>query len=233
MAVPVVNGYTSASTSGGSSSFTIDPSANVLSGGVSDGDWIFAVFTSASNTAALNIPTPPAGWTNIVPLVSVGSGTMSFGVWVHKRQVGETTYSWTQTTGQNGTYSRLIFVGGADDVGAWTIGSFDFRQNTGTTTTNVAASITTTTNDSLALLLSGERTVTAESDAQVTCTNFTKLYFNNPVDHSLFVAVKSISTVASTGSSTVTYPNTHSFNGIAGIIGVTPFDNGAAIMWVT
>jgi hypothetical protein len=229
---PTVSGYTSSSTSLGSSPFVVDPSSNVVTGSVSTGDWIIIVFTSASGLANSKIPSPPSGWTNLVPFESVGSGTMSFGVWAHQKGAGETTYTWTQTTSQtNGTFSAMTFVSGAADISNWVIGSFDFRQNTGTSTTNVAAAVTTTSANNLALLLSSERTIATETSSQVTCTNFTGVFFENLSDQSLFIATKSMSSAGSTGSSTVTYPNTHNANGIAGILGIPPLASLSQLSW--
>lgn len=234
MAAPTISGYSLATASGGGSSITIDPTANLTSGSLSNGDWIIVAFSSASNYAGTNVPTAPGDWTVIVPFTGVGSGTTTFGVWAHKRASGENTYTWSQTTsGGNFTYYRSFFVSGADDVSNWVIGSFDYRQNTGTTTTNVAASVTTSTADNLALLLSEERTLATETDPQVTCTNFTKFFFDNTYDHILVAGTKSMPSPGSTGSSTVTYPNAHNYNGIAGILGIPPADNAAGLMWVT
>jgi len=189
---------------------------------VADGDWIIAVLTSASAAVNTNTPTAPGGWTNLVPFGTVGTGTMSFGVWAHLRGVGETSYTWSQTIATITTYSRLVFVSGADDIANWTIGIFQNRETSVTTVTNVAPSITTTVDGSLALLLSGERTLATETDAQVTCDIFTKQWFENNVDHTLFVATQDMPTAGSTGTVTVTYPNAHAKNGIAGILGIPP-----------
>lgn len=163
----------------------------------------------------------------------VGSGTMCIGIWTHQYVSGDTTYSWTQTNSQfNGLNYAMMFVRGADDISNWIIGSFDFRQDTGTPTTNVAASISTTSSNNLALLLSGERTTTSETSSQVSCVNFTAQFFENLVDQSLFVATKNMPSVGSTGSSTVTYPNPHNNNGIAGIISIPAPNLGVDLMWV-
>ncbi|MGB4759610.1 MAG: glycerophosphodiester phosphodiesterase family protein [Candidatus Saccharimonadales bacterium] len=218
---PTIVGHTTSTGSGSSSSFTLDPDVNRTGFSIGTGDWILVVFTSASGISNTRQPTPPAGWTNLVPFATVGSGSMSFGVWAHKRVGGESTYAWTQTTAEaNNTFSRMIFVRGADDIAHWITGTFQNRATSGTTTTNIAPSITAVSDHTLALLLSGERTVAAESDAQVTCDNFTKGWFENNADNTLFVANKDMVTAGATGSVTVTYPNSHAQNGIAGIIGI-------------
>lgn len=232
MAVPTIGGFTSTTISGNASTFDVRPDYHVVSGAAYPGDWIVAIFSSATNVGGTNIPTPPGGWTTIVSFTTVGSGTMCFGVYAHRREVGETAYTWSQTTGLGQTNCRMIFVHGAADIGSWVLGAFDYRQNTGTTTTNVAASITTTATDSLALILGGERTLASETDAQVTFTNSTKFYYDDGSDHILVAATKDMPTPGATGSVTITFPNTHSFNGIAGILGIPPVSTMEPISWM-
>ncbi|MGB4761921.1 MAG: glycerophosphodiester phosphodiesterase family protein [Candidatus Saccharimonas sp.] len=218
---PTVAGHTTAHSNGVASTFNLDPEVNRVGFSAAVNDWIIVVLTSASNTGVTRQPTPGAGWTNIVPFGTVGAGTMCFGVWAHKRTTGETTYTWTQTTAEaNNTTARMIFVRGADDVGQWITGTFQNRATSGTSTSNVAPSITAISDHTLALLISGERTTAAETDGQVNCDNFTKNWFENDVDNTLFVASKDMITAGATGSVTVTYPNSHSQNGVAGIIGI-------------
>lgn len=232
---PYISGCTTNNPSGNLSNIYINPVLNLASGSLSDGDWIIVVLTSASGSSNTNIPSPPGDWTTLVAFTGVGSGTTCFGAWAHKRAAGETGYNWPQTTGTNNTSYRSFYVSGAGDVSTWVIGSFNFRENTGTTSTNVAASITTVANDTFALMFSEERTIASETDAQVTCTNFNKIYFDNTnsLDHILIAATKNISSPGSTGSSTITYPNTHAYNGIAGIIGIPPIETLTPLMWVT
>ncbi len=230
---PTVSGYTSAQLAGNSSLFTVDPSANTVSGSIADGDWIVIIFSSQTNAGSTNTPTSPGDWTNIVPFATVGAGNMTFGVWVHKRLPGESTYSWNQTTDMAGQSNyKMCFIRGGGAISDWVIGAFDLRATTGTSTTNVAASVTTTANNSLALLLSGERTLAAETDAQVTCTTFTKIYFDNIIDSSLLIGTLDMATAGVTGSSTITYPNAQTNNGIAGIIGVPPAHTAETIAWL-
>lgn len=213
---PVVIGHTTAKSSGSTSPFTVDPAFNLVNGSVATDDWILAVFTSDGNMASTKQPTPPAGWTNIVPLQAPGTGSYTFGVWAHKRLAGDTTYSWTQsTTETNNIYHRLIFVRGADDISHWITGTIAKRAVTAETTTTTAQGVTTTSDHTLGLLLASERTTAVETDTQVTCNNFTKQWFENNVDHTLFVATKDMVSPGATGSVTVTYPNAQAQNGIA------------------
>lgn len=218
---PTIIGHTTAVSNGSASSITVNPETNRVGTAAATDDWIIAVLTSASGFAATRQPTPSAGWTNLVPFGTVGTGTMSFGVWAHKKAVGETTYAWTQTTAEsNNSNIRMVFIRGADDITNWITGTFQNRATSATTTTNIAPSITAATDHTLALLLSAERTVAAEADADITCDNFTKDWFENTIDSTLFVANKDMVSAGATGSVTVTYLNAHSQNGIAGIIGI-------------
>lgn len=230
---PYVSGYTSAQGAGNTSTFTVNPSANVVSGSVADDDIIVIIFSSQNNGSVTNIPTPPGGWSNIVPFGTVGTNSTTFGVWAYRRVQGDTTYTWSQTINMgNQSNYKMCFIRKGSDISSWTIGSFDLRVDTGTTTTNVAASVVTTVDNSLGLLLSGERTTAAETDAQVTCSNFTKIRFDNVIDSSLFIGIKEVLTAGSTGSATVTYPNALAYNGIAGIIGIPPISTSQTISWM-
>lgn len=218
---PVVVGHTTASASGSGSPFTVDPTHNLVGSAVADDDWILAIFSSASNMVGTKQPTPPAGWTNILPLQDPGTGFVTYGIWAHQRASGETTYDWTQTTAEpDNTQHRLVFVRGADDIANWVIGTAGTRAGSGGTTDTTAPSVTTTLNHTLGLLLAGERTTATETDPQVTCDNFTKQWFENNVDHSLFVATKDMISPGATGDVTVSYPNVQSQNGIALILGI-------------
>lgn len=218
---PSIIGHTTATSSGATGTITVNPATNLVNGPVATDDWIILIMTSPGNISTTKAPTAPAGWTNLVPFTAAGIGNITFGVWAHKRAGGETTYTWTQTTAESqNTYHRLIFIRDADDVANWVTGAFNNRATNGTSTTNVAASITTTVDHTLGLAISAERTTAVETDAQVTCNNFTKDWFENNQDHSLFVAYKEITPPGATGSVTVTYPNAQTNNGIAGLLGI-------------
>gem|GEM_PF-1074800 len=218
---PSVVGHTNATSSGPSSTFIVDPSVSHVGSTVAADDWIILILTSASSSVNTYQPTAPIGWQSVVTFGSVGTGTISFGVWAHKRAVGETSYTWTQTTTQSiVTYQRMIFVRNADDLANWTAGQFQNRETSVTTLTNVAPSVNTTTAHTLGLAISVERTTAAETDGQVTCDNFTKEWFENTVDHTLFVATKDMVATGATGAVTITYPNTQAKNGEAGILAI-------------
>lgn len=218
---PKIVGHTTGTSTTAASTLVLNPETNRVGFAVATNDWIIAILSSASNGGGTRQPTPSAGWTNIVPFGTVGTGSTTFGVWAHKRASGESTYSWTQTTAEaSGTTIRMVFIRGADDIAHWITGTFQNRATSGTTTTNIAPSITAASDHTLALLISAERTTTTETDSQVTCDNFTKDWFDNTYDNSLFIANKDMTTAGATGSVTITYPNAHTQNGIAGIIGI-------------
>jgi hypothetical protein len=221
-ATPTVIGHTTGISSGSSGTISINPATNLVGSAVAADDWVLAIFTSSAITSDTKIPTPPSGWTNIVPLQNPGTGAFNFGVWAHKHVAGETIYTWTQTTTpvQN-TVHRLVFVRGADDIAQWITGTIGTRVASGGTTTTTAASITTTSNHTLGLLLAGERTTAGETENQITCNNFTKQWFDSiGYDHTLFVATKDMIAPSATGSVTVTYPNPQAQNGIALQLGI-------------
>ena len=218
---PTIVGHTTAQTTGAASTITLNPETNRVGFSSATNDWIILILTSAATSSGTRQPTPSAGWTNIVPFGTVGSGTMTFGVWAHKKASGESSYTWTQTTAEaNNTISRMIFVRGADDIAHWITGTFQNRATSATTLTNIAPSVTAVTDHTLALLISAERTTATETDSQVTCDNFTKDWFDNVYDSTIFVANKDMVTAGATGSVTVTYPNSHSQNGVAGILAI-------------
>lgn len=218
---PMIVGHTTATGGGATSTYTINPSTNRVGSSVQADDWVIAIIQGGADMVDMKQPTPPVGWTNLVPFQSPGTGAYEFGVWAHKHVIGEATYNWTQTTTQpNNSFHQLVFVRGADDISNWIIGSLGTRVASGGGATTVAPSLTTTGAHTLGLLLAGERTLAAETDVQVTCDNFTKQWFDNVHDHTLFVAAKDMVTAGATGSVTVTYPNIQANNGIALILGI-------------
>lgn len=218
---PTITGHTTA-TGNGSGSVTINPATNRVGTAIATGNWLVMVVTSASSDTGDTRYPQVTGWTQIRAFTQVGAGTMCYGIWARLRKSNETTYTFNMTAGTDGSHTRLIWGTGGQDPSNWIIGTIENRASNATSTTAVAPSITTAIPDTLALLIAAERTLAAETDGQVTCSNFTKDWFENDIDQSLLVATKNISSVGSTGSSTVTYPNTHAENGIAGILGIQP-----------
>lgn len=224
MAAPTISGYMPYRVNAVGATFEVNPDFGTITGTpVATGNWILLMISASTAAPNAKTPSPPVGWTEITPFATVGSGTTSFGMWAKERLAGETTYTWNQDnvpTGQ--TQHRITWVSGADDIAQWTIGAFVDRQVNATTTTTLAPSVNTTVADSLAICMSAERTLAAETDAQIVVGNFTKTFFNNTSDSSLTISAKTISVAGATGDVTTTYPNTHNYNGKAGILGIPP-----------
>jgi hypothetical protein len=224
--LPTIGGWTTTTSWGSTATGNIAVNINVASGGVQTNDWIVNIVTSGGPYSTSRRPSFDASWTTIVPFAQVGAGTTCFGIYARKRLAGDSSsYGVPQTTVEaSAIYSRLIFVRGADDIANWVLGTFNPRGVNGTSATNVATSINTAIANTLALLLSEGRTVAAETDAQVTCTNFTKVDFamGTGTDHIVLFGTKAMVAPGATAGSTITYPNTHVANGIAGILGIPP-----------
>ena len=235
--LPTIGGWTTTTSWGSTATGNISITANLASGGVLVGDWIVLVLTSGGAYSTTRKPSMDAAWTTIVPFAQVGTGTTCFGLYARKRLAGDpSSYGVPQSTAEaSALYSRLIFVRGADDIAKWVLGTFNPRGTNGTSSTNVATTVTTAIANALALLISEERTVATETDTQVTCTNFTKIDFamGTGTDHIVLFGTKAMTAPGATGASTITYPNTHVANGIAGILGIPPIpdppDMGLAI----
>lgn len=250
MAMPIISGYVTygvlpaitQATGDTAHPITFNPTApthtGVLSGSaISTNQWMVVVLMAGSTLSGTQVPALPSGWTELVPFAQIGTGTSCFGVWAKQRLSGETTYSTTVNadTGRGAVaYYRTLWFSDALSVADWLTGTFAIRASNATTTTTVAPAVTTNHPDSLVLHLSGERTVAAETDAQVTVSaGFTKDLFNNSADGSLTVSHALVSTSGTViGPVTTTYPNTHTNNGIAGLIvipGAAPSPSGLSI----
>ncbi len=238
MAAPTLSGYLNygkfiaVTASAGDTAHTIafNPT-EVYSGAVSGtalatGDWMVVIAVVGAPASAAQIPTASVGWTVLVPFAQVGSGTMCFGIWAKQRQVGETTYPWTLNADTGRTNScayQTLWFSGADGVANWLTGSFVNRQTNATTTTTLAPAITTNHVDSYVLHISGERTVAAETEPQITIsgTGFTKIIHSAAFDNTVTFSSRTIATSGTgTGTVTTTYPNPHNYNGIAGLIAI-------------
>lgn len=202
-------------------------SGSVVGSALATGNWMVVVMSSGSTAIATQTPTASAGWTVIAPFGQVGSGTMTFGVWAKQRQAGETTYNWTVNadTGHSNTcYYQTLWFSGADDIANWVQDTFTNRQTNATTLTAVAPSLTTTHTDNYVLFIAAERTIaTTNEPGSITVDNgFTKAIDSaSGGDLTVTFATKSIATSGTVvGATTITYPNAHNYNGIAGIIAI-------------
>lgn len=224
MALPVVKGYVPGQFPGSTAApFPVNPDhASRVGDPVAPGDWMVCVVQSGVNYTSSNKPIPSAGWTELLPFQNpVTAGTTSIGVWAKLRQAGEGTYDWTQDFAPgNALKYTLLWGSGSAPVAEWVAGPFGHRSQNATTTTAKAPSITVPGADTLVLALAGERSIATETPAQVTVNNgFTRWFFVN-AEASLDVATKEVDSGA-TGDTTFTYPNTHTYNGIAAHIGIT------------
>lgn len=238
MAVPTLSGYLNygklpnvAVTAGDTAhAVTFNPT-QVEAGGITGsalavGNWMVVVMVVGTTAAGAQVPTASAGWTVITPFAQAGSGTMCMGIWAKRREVGETTYTWTvnaSTGHSNSCYYQTLWFSGARDVADWVVGSFVNRQTNATTTTTLAPAVTTTHTDNYILHISAERTVAAETDPQITVSGsgFSKVIHSAPLDNTVTFSMSSVAmSGVSAGPVTTTYPNTHSNNGIAGLIAI-------------
>lgn len=166
-----------------------------------------------------------AGWT-VVRSFAAMTGTTAFqtGVWMKRRELGETSYNWPLDGTGYGIYWHIFWYSGAQDAYA---GSFWDRNGHATSLTNIAPSVTTTAADCLVASISTERTLASETDSQITVDNsMGKRYFMTmPVssgDQTISVADKTMATAGASGDTTWTYPNPQTNNGLAGHIWFTP-----------
>lgn len=218
-------GYRYGASAVDAASVSINPnSGGSGSGGAScnAGDWMILVFTGGAAPVDINAPGDLSGWT-VVRSYAPMTGTTSFqtGVWVKRRELGETSYTWPlDGTGQSVHY-RLIWYSGVSAVNA---GSFWDRNGHATSTTNIAPSVTTTAADSVVVSISTERTVAAEVDADISVDNsMTKrFYVVGGGDQIVSLADKLLVSAGASGDTTWTYPNPQTNNGLAGHLWLEP-----------
>lgn len=216
-----LKGRTGVASLGSGGTYTLDPSVGVVGTPLAVGDFLFVVLAASGSTP--RVPLPGPGWVEVVPYQVLS--TQAWGLWVRERGAGETTYTGTLQTGGDVTRAQFWWGSGHDVIANWIVGSIFTRS--GSTTQNVAPSINTTDPQTLALVVSSERTTAAETDAQVsvTGTGWTKDLFDNGGTSSfssLTIGHRDMPTPGATGAATVTYPNSHAANGIAVQIGIPP-----------
>ncbi len=221
----IFSGYRYGATAADAASVTIDPnSGGSGSGGGScmTGDWMILVFTGGSGPVDTDIPGDLSGWT-IVRSYAAMTGTTAFqtGIWMKRREAGDTSYVWPLDGTGYPVYYRLLWYSGVDAAYA---GAFWDRNGHATSTTNIAPSVTTTVDNSLVLSLSMERTLASETDNDITVDNgMTKEFYQvSGGDQIVSTATKVLATAGVSGDTTWTYPNPQTNNGIAGHIWLTP-----------
>ncbi|HMQ09033.1 MAG TPA: glycerophosphodiester phosphodiesterase family protein [Candidatus Nanoperiomorbaceae bacterium] len=218
-------GYRYGGTTADTASLAINPnSGGSSSGGAACdvGDWMVMTMFIGAALSSTNVPADIAGWT-VVRSYAMPTGATSFGVgvWMKRRELGETSYTWTFDGTGSAVYWHMAWYSGADQAYA---GTFYNRNGHGTSYTNVAPSITTTVANSLVASISVERTVAAETNDNITVNNaMTKQYYGfSGGDININIADKTMSAVGASGDTTWTYPNTQANNGVAGHIWFTP-----------
>ncbi len=220
-------GYRYGATGSNVSTVNINPN---LGGGGSGGaacnvgDWMILVMIGGSGMGDTNVPGDLSGWTIVRSFgYSTGAGAFETGVWMKKREAGETSYDWPLDGTGIQTSWHMVWYSGAVDAFS---GVFWDRNGHGTSTTNVAPSVTTTVDNSVVVSISTERTVAAETDSQIIVDNgMTKQYhgaYPAGDDRNINIADKTIATAGVSNNTTWTYPNTQTNNGIAGHIWFTP-----------
>jgi hypothetical protein len=220
-------GYRYGATGSNVSTVNINPN---LGGGGSGGaacnvgDWMILVMIGGSGMGDTNVPGDLSGWTIVRSFgYSTGAGAFETGVWMKKREAGETSYDWPLDGTGIQTSWHMVWYSGAVDAFS---GVFWDRNGHGTSTTNVAPSVTTTVDNSVVVSISTERTLAAETDSQIIVDNgMTKQYhgaYPAGDDRNINIADKTIATAGVSNNTTWTYPNTQTNNGIAGHIWFTP-----------
>ncbi len=213
----------------GSNVSTVDINPNLGGGGSGGtacnvGDWMILVMIGGSAMGDMNVPSDLAGWTVIRTFnYATGAGAFEAGIWMKRREAGETSYEWSLDGAGYQASWHMVWYSGAVDAFS---GVFWDRNGHGTSTTNVAPSVTTTVDNSVVVSISTERTLAVETDSQITVDNgMTKQYYGaypNGDDRTVNIAQKTIVTAGSSGNTTWTYPNVQANNGIAGHIWFTP-----------
>lgn len=195
---------------GGTSTATLSPPT-----GSATGDVLVAVVAGA-NSATPNFNA--SGWT---ALTTVGrAGTLACQVFARVYNTSDTTYGFSPTASAYMKVGMARVTGADTTLANWQASSTYARATTGTSTTNVATSITALFSGGMSLTWSGERTTAAETDL-TSVSGATKALFVPQVGGSAIETVciaynnYSGTTVPSV---TFTYPNTQASNGLCGHI---------------
>jgi len=215
----------------------IDVSSGVPSQSIQTGDVMFLFFTF-SQSASLGTLTPPAGWI-LVASVSGTAANMSVFIYMKARESGETSYSWTLGSGATPN-ARFAWVRDAV-VTDYQSSTFHIRGDSGfgSSTTNIAASLTTLEDDMTAYAFSFDKSNpngVARTESQHSVSNFTKVatwandtategWTSTAVMETVLVGYKQMPTAGATGSATVTYPYANGTNGWSGIIALKPAES--------
>lgn len=224
----LIKGYrTSAGslTPSSTTSFTITVTDPLTGTAPAVGDFFFILLDAAGSISTANTPGVPVGFTEVVTWQAMGTSTStSWGLYVRKRQVGDTNYTINMiNSGRSATVQYQTFwIDGANaaDIPDWTIGTIQSRAASGGTVNTVAPSVTTTLTDSMVFAFGVERTTAAEttSDLTVSGTGWTKqlAHLNTSASGStVTIASKGMASAGASGNVTFTTINTQAANGAA------------------
>lgn len=221
--VPVLRGYTTHAVPSGTTAVVYDPTVNRVNYPLEVGDWIFVVLQSSDTYANTKKPTPPPGWSTLVPFGQVGAGTTTLGVYAKQRLAGETTYTWTRTTSEVTNFGfKSFWVKDAGPQSNWVIGNMGVRAVTGNSTQTTAPGIDLP-RYTLGILIAAERTIASETLSQITVGGeYVPQWFDKTTDATLLVGSTSSTTILlEDAGATIFYPNAHPENGAAFVLGIT------------
>lgn len=204
---------------------TVNMSAGSTGTALATGDFVFMVLSSSGDTATTNTPTPPSGFTELVTWQAMGTSTTTcWAIYAKKRAGGDSNYSVTQPNiGRAQTvYGRCFWIdgAGAKDVSEWIVGTKGSRAASGGTFNTLAPSVTTTAANAMVMAFGLERTLAAETEAQLTVsgTGWTKR-LGAPSEFasntSITIASKGMASAGASGDVTFTNVNTQTTNGAA------------------
>jgi hypothetical protein len=194
-----------------------------VAAGVQPGDWMIAVMVGGPDDQAW-FP-PDGGWTQIVAPRQMG--TRSFEAWARQWLTGDpSTFAFTpESSSPVPTRGALAVLGNADGLASWVVGSVGVREETGTSTTNVAPALTTTT-ASMVITLSAEATIAADTiPPSVTAGDAVNWFWTDdasPAIETVFAASLQQVEAGLTSAVTISYGNPQTYNGLALQIAVPP-----------
>lgn len=162
--------------------------------------------------------TPPEGWTELYPLINVGSRA-SVAFFRTKLSSTETEAVFVASASLGGWPYALIGVLGAP-TDTWITGPFWTRPLHGTETTNIVDGVTTLEADSVALVISLENSSAMEDPNSIVGVDngFSEIGYQGQFAQgdrleTIWAGTKSVPVVGDVGDTTITYQNLHSSNG--------------------
>ncbi|MDB5162804.1 MAG: hypothetical protein JWN28_411 [Candidatus Saccharibacteria bacterium] len=216
---PTRGGYTDVS-----SATAATPANNtaVLIGSVPVGSWMIIVYANSINSG----PTPPAGWTTLMPRHTANSLYTS--IFAKIKQPGDANQQLFDAVGASGetlVNAVLLWGGNSAAVSTWNIGTIGDRASNASSTTTVTPTVTTTIAKSLVLSIGTERTIANE-------TNYTSLIGVTPWiwipqissnrNQTITIGYEEKQTPGVSQAMTVTYPNSQATNGTGVQIVIPP-----------